>query len=61
MDEREREDLIIEALQKQTPLPAQKHELGGDYYYRCYWVSCNADVKSYDRYCPMCGQRLLFD
>lgn len=49
------------ALEKQQPKPAQRFELGGDYYYKCFWLSCNADVKKMDNYCPVCGQRLSFD
>ena len=54
------DEVIIEALERQKPKLVQTIELGGDYYYRCPWLSCNAEVTHYDCYCRKCGQRLEF-
>jgi rubrerythrin len=43
---------------RNTPLPAIKEELGGDYYYRCPVRKCGEIIKSSWRYCPSCGQRI---
>ena len=43
-----------------TPKMVIREELGGDYYYRCCWISCNKIVRSDMKFCPECGQRLLF-
>ena len=51
----------IEALMKATPLPPRKHELGGGYYYKCHWLECDADVKTWQNYCDQCGQRILWE
>lgn len=45
---------------RNTPLPAIKEELGGDYYYRCPYASCNKIVKSEWVACPYCGALLDF-
>lgn len=52
---------ISDALQKQEPLPPQKQELGGDYYYKCYWMTCGNTVYPYQNYCDKCGQKILWD
>lgn len=44
-----------------TPKMAIKEELGGGYFYRCPWISCDTIVKSDTNYCPMCGQRIIFE
>lgn len=46
------------ALQNATPQKPIKHELGGDFYYKCHWVSCGADIKKWFSYCPICGQKI---
>lgn len=43
-----------------TPKKVIREELGGDYYYRCGWLSCNKIVRSDMEFCPYCGQRLEF-
>ena len=43
-----------------TPKMAIKEELGGDYYFRCPWISCNKIVRSDQNYCGACGQKLKF-
>lgn len=45
---------------KYTPKPVIKEELGGGFFYRCPWISCNSIVRSEDNYCRVCGQRLEF-
>ena len=55
------EQRIIDAMKKQEPLPPIKYELGGDYYYRCYWIACNNTVKRYQDYCDKCGQRIKWE
>jgi hypothetical protein len=52
------EKRIVDALQKQEPLPPDKHELGGGYYYTCYWLSCRNTVTRYQNYCDQCGQKI---
>jgi len=46
---------------KDKPLDARKIPMGIDYYYKCHWIACDADVKKYYNYCPICGQRLKYD
>lgn len=53
-----RNEKIEAAILKSFERPMRKIELGGDYYYKCYHIECDADVKSYDNYCWKCGQRL---
>ena len=45
---------------KYTPKNVVTEELGGGYFYRCPWISCNTIVKSEDNYCRNCGQKLSF-
>ena len=47
--------------ENKTPRNAIREELGGDYFYKCPWMSCNATVKRSWVACPMCGQKLMFD
>lgn len=51
---------IEEMKLRYTPKMAIREELGGGYYYRCPWITCNVIVKSEDRYCRACGQRIVF-
>lgn len=44
---------------RNTPLPAIKEELGGDYYYRCPIRKCGEIIKSQWKFCPHCGQMIL--
>lgn len=44
-----------------TPKMVVKEELGGDFFYRCPWITCNKVVRSDMNYCPNCGQRLEFE
>lgn len=46
---------------KEQPLPARRIELGGDYYFKCYWITCDADVNRFNNYCSNCGQHLSFE
>ena len=55
------ENRILEAMTKQEPKEPRVYELGGDYYYKCYWVSCNTDINSYMNYCPECGQKIQWE
>ena len=55
------EQRIIDALEKQEGKPPRKMELGGGYYYKCFWVSCNEDVNKFYEFCPKCGCRILWD
>ena len=52
------EERIVDALQKQDAKPPIMYELGGGYYFNCYWLSCGATVYRWMNYCPACGQRL---
>ena len=38
--------------------PPIKHELGGGYYYTCYWMTCNEELKRWYKWCPSCGQKI---
>lgn len=49
------------AIVREKPLKARRIELGGDYYYKCYWKDCDADVTAYHNYCWKCGQRLSYE
>ena len=49
---------IEKAIENATPKPPRKYELGGDYYYRCYWMPCNEPVSKWWDYCPRCGQKI---
>lgn len=42
------------------PKEVVKEELGGDFYYRCPWLSCNEIVKRGWVACPHCGTKLKF-
>ena len=55
------EKRIVEALTKQIPMRPRRFELGGGYYYRCYWASCDNTVTRWQNHCDQCGQRLLWD
>lgn len=54
-------DEVKLAIVKQQPLPAKRIKLGGDYYFKCYWDECGADVTIYHNYCWHCGQRLSYE
>ena len=45
---------------RNTPKKVIEEELGGGYFFRCPWLSCNEIVKSTWRFCPLCGQRITF-
>ena len=46
------------ALENAKPRPPRKMELGGDYYFKCYWMDCDTDIKGWYDYCPKCGQKI---
>lgn len=46
---------------RNRPVEVVREELGGDYYYRCPWLTCNNVVKAEFNYCPYCGQRIVFN
>jgi len=46
------------ALMNAIPHKPRKEELGGDFYYKCYWLTCNEDLKKYYNYCPKCGAKI---
>ena len=52
---------INNAIEKAIPKPPRVHELGGGIYYTCYWMICNESIHRWQRYCPMCGQRILWE
>lgn len=54
-----KEDYKI-ALQNYKGITPQRTELGGDYYYKCGWLSCNSDINQYMNYCPVCGTRIIW-
>lgn len=51
---------IEKAIENATPKPPRKYELGGDYYYRCYWMPCDEILKRWYNYCPKCGSAILW-
>ena len=51
------EKRIIDALEKQEAKTPRIHELGGDYYFECFWFACGTTVRRWMNYCPECGQR----
>ena len=55
------QDEIRTALDNAIARPPRVHELGGGIYYKCYWLKCNEDLKSWNDYCPACGQRILWE
>lgn len=57
----DKSDYIEELKVRDKALEVQKVEVGIDYYYRCHWLTCNAEVRSYMNFCPICGQRLDFE
>lgn len=52
------EKKIIELMERDYPRPPQRIELGGSYYYKCHWYSCNRDINKWMDFCPGCGQRI---
>ena len=61
MDNRVIEERIINALRQQEPMEPRKQELGGGFYYKCHWLSCDGDVNKFMDFCPKCGQRILWE
>lgn len=55
------ESRIVDAMKKQEPLEPRRYELGGGLIYKCYWISCDEDIKRYYNFCPKCGQRLKWN
>ena len=49
---------ILEAMARQEPKEPRRIELGGGYYYKCFWKSCDEDLNKFMNYCPKCGQRI---
>lgn len=49
---------IEEALENAIPQKPIRYELGGDYYYKCYWALCRADLKPWHKYCWNCGSKV---
>lgn len=54
------EDRILKAMARQEPKEPRRIELGGGYYYKCYFISCDNDISRMDNYCSRCGQRILW-
>lgn len=50
-----------EAIQNAIPRPPVRVELGGGYYYKCYWLKCDNTLRRWERYCSKCGQKILWD
>ena len=49
---------VKKALANAEAKPPRKHELGGGYYYKCYWMNCDEDLKKWYNYCPKCGLKI---
>lgn len=54
----EKNEQRLEIIAKATARPPIVHELGGDNYYTCYWISCGESLKKWWRYCPICGTEI---
>lgn len=52
---------VLEAIENAKPKPPRVHELGGGLYYTCYRITCNESLHRWQRFCPMCGQRILWE
>lgn len=52
---------IEQAMINAVPQKPQKIELGGGIYYRCHWMTCGETLHRWDRYCPACGNKILWD
>ena len=52
------DDRIMDALMKQEPMTPRVYDLGGDPYYKCHWISCDATVHRWMNYCGQCGQKI---
>lgn len=52
------EERIIKAMARQEPKKPDMSELGGGYYYSCFWATCNTTLEKWMNYCPVCGQRI---
>lgn len=52
------EDRIVEAMAKQEPHTPRRIELGGGYYYKCHWLSCDETINKFMNYCPKCGFKI---
>ena len=61
MDNRVIEERIINALRQQEPMKPRRIELGGGYYYKCHWLTCDTDINKFMDFCPGCGQRILWE
>lgn len=46
------------AIENSIPRKPTKHELGGGYYYTCYWIKCGETLHRWWKYCPNCGNRI---
>lgn len=46
---------------RNTPIPAIKEELGGDYYYKCPYKDCGKMIKSEWVACPYCGALIMWE
>lgn len=55
------QELIKKAIQNITPKPPRICELGGGIYYKCYWVTCDEDLKKWYNFCPGCGQKIMWE
>lgn len=50
----------VRALENAIPQTPQEFELGGGIYHKCHWKKCNEDLKLWWRYCPKCGQKIMW-
>lgn len=51
----------IEMWENRKPVKPIKEELGGDYYYRCPWLTCSTVIRSDYDYCPKCGAKFIWE
>lgn len=49
------------AIQNAIPQKPIRVELGGGYYYKCHWIKCDTTLYKWYRYCPGCGNKILWD
>ena len=58
MKNMEIEARILEAMARQEPKTPRVNELGGGFYYKCHWITCDTDINRFMEYCPKCGQKI---
>lgn len=56
-----KQEEIEKAIENYIGKEPVKTELGGDYYFKCHWISCGTDLKPWYNYCPECGTKIKWE